>query len=627
MRPIVLSQSVDLGASVDSVWPLISDTNRLNRALGLPAMNFTDTPQGGRGSARQLGETTVLGVRMVFEEQPFEWSRGKRIRVLRKARRGPLTSIATSCSLGELPASPGAGGDDIRGSRLSVTVEIVPRHAIYRPLAWTLAKVNLSKMVTLSRELDAFVVAGAANPLQAQDSHANEAVVAAAVRAMKKSGVQDAVADKLGAFVRESADYDLIRIRPFELATEWQMNKREVLRALLHGVPAGLVELRWGIICPSCRTASDEANTLAEIALEGHCHLCDISFDLDLDRAVEATFIAHPSARAVTTQMFCSGGPGRVPHVFAQVVLEPRESKTLDSPPEVGRYRIFARGGASASVEVAEGAAERVDAAVEEGSVRPVEIRVCPGGTIAVTNATSEGRHVKLERLAYATDAATAHIVSTMPEFRSLFSSDLLKASTPLKVSRAAILFSDLTGSTALYSTVGDAAAFRLVDDHFDLLRGIVAERGGSFVKTMGDAVMAAFSDVDACAQAAIDALARFEVFRRDRAHGEHVGIKLGINAGPCYVVTANGTLDYFGQTVNVASRVQHLANSGEVVLAQALFEELTVEARARVVVGDRFEATVKGVGSPLSLLRLVPLGYRVASASSVKKLAISSAK
>jgi class 3 adenylate cyclase len=296
-----------------------------------------------------------------------------------------------------------------------------------------------------------------------------------------------------------------------------------------------------------------------------------------------------------------------MPHVLSQVVLEPEETKSLDGPTAPGRYRIFARGGASASVEVAEGAPGKVEATVEEGAVRPVDIRVSPGATIAVTNATREGRHVKLERLLYATDAATAHIVSTMPEFRSLFSSDLLKAGTPLKVSRAAILFSDLTGSTALYTKVGDAAAFRLVDDHFDLMRTIVAERGGSFVKTMGDAVMAAFADVDACAAAAIDALSRFEAFRMDRAHGEHVGIKLGINAGPCYVVTANGTLDYFGQTVNVASRVQHLASSGELVMAVDLFEELGATDKERVVTGERFEATVKGVERPLVLVRLTP--------------------
>ena len=87
---------------------------------------------------------------------------------------------------------------------------------------------------------------------------------------------------------------------------------------------------------------------------------------------------------------------------------------------------------------------------------------------------------MKIERLGFASTAATAHVVSTLSEFRSLFASDLLKRGTPLKVARAAVLFSDLTGSTALYAKVGDAAAFRLVDDHFDVMRAVVgaARRG-----------------------------------------------------------------------------------------------------------------------------------------------------
>ena len=75
-------------------------------------------------------------------------------------------------------------------------------------------------------------------------------------------------------------------------------------------------------------------------------------------------------------------------------------------------------------------------------------------------------------------------------------------------MSRVAILFSDLTGSTALYTALGDAAAFRLVDDHFDVLRASIAAHDGTIVKTMGDAVMAAFRDPVACARAAADALA-----------------------------------------------------------------------------------------------------------------------
>jgi class 3 adenylate cyclase len=212
---------------------------------------------------------------------------------------------------------------------------------------------------------------------------------------------------------------------------------------------------------------------------------------------------------------------------------------------------------------------------------------------------------MKIERLGFASAAATAHAVSTLDEFRTLFAKDLLKRGTPLKVARASLLFSDLTGSTALYTKVGDAAAFRLVDDHFDVMRAIVSAHDGVLVKTMGDAVMAAFADDRQCALAAIDALGRFQAFCNGRAHGEHVGIKLGMFAGACYVVTANGVLDYFGQTVNVASRVQHLAGSGEIVLSFETHAALQPADLAPLETVEQFEAQVKGVDAPLSLVRV----------------------
>src|SRR5262249_45548259 len=111
------------------------------------------------------------------------------------------------------------------------------------------------------------------------------------------------------------------------------------------------------------------------------------------------------------------------------------------------------------------------------------------------------------------------------------------------------------------------------------------------------------------CARAAVDALARFETFRAGRPHGDLVGLKLGFFAGACYVVTANGVLDYFGQTVNVASRLQHLAASGEIIMLEEAYAALDAELQASVVVRERFEARVKGVESPLALVRVARAG------------------
>ena len=333
--------------------------------------------------------------------------------------------------------------------------------------------------------------------------------------------------------------------------------------------------------------------------------MCDISFELDLDRAVEATFMPHPSVRQVPEALFCIGGPTRVPHVLTQALIEPGQEKAIDVPRETGRFRLFVRGGVSATIEVEDEGPPTASVTATGDHVEPAHVHVAPGGQLVVRGDWPEARHVKLERLGFASAAATAHTVATLPAFRTLFSSELLKRGTPLKVARAAVLFSDLTGSTALYTSVGDAAAFRLVDDHFDVLRAVVAEHGGAVIKTMGDAVMAAFTDAAQCARAGVAALERFEAFRRKEKHGALVGLKVGLFAGACYVVTANGVLDYFGQTVNCAARVQHLASSGELVLPFEVLGLMSEEERAKLAVGERFEARVKGVAEALDLVRV----------------------
>jgi len=609
MDAVVVTRSVDLTSPPERVWPLISDTDRFNRLLGMSTVTYKPIDAAGgqnksRGSARFTAETRAAGFALSYDEFPFEWTKEKAFSVRREMHGGPVESLTWRCTLERTRASDGPGAVD-NGTRATVRLAIVPRAWALRPVAWLNARQFATRFVGLGPAIDAHLVAGAPSPYVVPVSPSDRARIDAAVTALTERGVAAPLAAKIGAFVRESADADVVRIRPFALADDWNEDRRTVLRAFLHAVPVGLFELRWGLVCPSCLTASQQVQSLDEITAEGHCQLCDIRFDLDLDKAVEATFLPHPAIRRVPEQLFCMGGPGRTPHVVVQASVEPGDTRALDVPMQPGRYRVFGRGGATATLEVDPAAGPVAEATLGPDGIRPAQLRAAPGGELRLTNAYDDGRHVKIERLAFASTAATAHIVSTVDEFRSLFTKDLLKRGTPLRVARTAILFSDLTGSTALYTKVGDAAAFRLVDDHFDVMRAVVRAHEGVLVKTMGDAVMAAFVDVQQCVRAAADALARFETFRAQTTHGEHVGLKLGVFAGPCYVVTANGALDYFGQTVNVASRLQHLAQSGEIVLPAETYARLDAAEQRALTVGEAFEARVKGVEEPLALVRV----------------------
>jgi class 3 adenylate cyclase len=267
---------------------------------------------------------------------------------------------------------------------------------------------------------------------------------------------------------------------------------------------------------------------------------------------------------------------------------------------------VFVRGGASADIQVVAGgpAGLSFEAAA---TLVPGQGRLAPGGSVLVHQAGGVARHVKLEHVEWADSAATAHQMSLHPRFRRLFSGEVLGPGRQLSVARVALLFSDLSESTALYSRLGDAPAFRLVQDHFELLRDYVAAEGGVVVKTIGDAVMAAFPDESRAVRAAVAMQAGWDSFCTRQPVASHTMLKLGVHAGPAYVVTANNVLDYFGQTVNVAARLQGAARGREIVLTDELASRAAEGGwlgAARV--SERFDAVLKGLDAPLRAARLV---------------------
>src|SRR5262249_14915738 len=155
-------------------------------------------------------------------------------------------------------------------------------------------------------------------------------------------------------------------------------------------------------------------------------------------------------------------------------------------------------------------------------------------GVLVVANPVDEERHAKIEQTTWSDQAARARMVTSMPAFRRDFSNDILRPGMALKVARVGLFFSDLTGSTQLYTNAGDAAAFKLVQDHFEVVLALVEQHKGTLVKTIGDAVMAVFADDLDGLVACVAILHAFEEFRRDHEHRQMTHIKLGVFGGPC---------------------------------------------------------------------------------------------
>src|SRR5207244_3347415 len=155
----------------------------------------------------------------------------------------------------------------------------------------------------------------------------------------------------------------------------------------------------------------------------------------------------------------------------------------------------------------------------------------------------------------------TAKRLLTNQTFRDIYRTDAIDVDQRLKITSLTFLFTDLKGSTELYERVGDLAAFDLVQAHFRVLHEIVAGEAGAVVKTIGDAVMATFPTPDRAMAAALRIRDAMLALNAQRG-GEDLLLKIGLHEGPCLAVVLNDRQDYFGQTVNIASRVQGLAAS-----------------------------------------------------------------
>ena len=555
MSDLTYRFELDLASSPERLWPLVSDTNRFNRDTGVPAVD-----ERGRGpNARKRLRLTRLGVPVEWEEEPFEWVSPHRFSVLRRYVRGPLETMRVTATL-----RPREGG----GTHLVYDVVARPRGVVGRVAAAVLIGfLSRRRFVEVFRRYDAEVQG--AEPLVSKPRlapAARERVAAA------RGSLVRGPAERLVELVERGDDLTVTRIRPYALADAWASGRRETLELCLDATRAGLLELQWELLCPLCRGAASVETRLGDVAGTRHCETCLIDFEAGFDRSVEVTFRPAAAIRETARATFCVGGPQLTPHVVVQQLVPAGERRSVDVRLEPGRYRLRVLALPHAlPVVVEEGGPPAADARLGNDGWSAEELRVGGRAALMLENATAEEQLFELERTAWSDQAATAAEVTALQVYRDLFAAEALRPGEPISVGTLTVVFTDLRGSTRYYREVGDAPAFGSVLAHVDSLRDAVAGEGGSVVKAMGDAIMAVFPRPVAAVRAMLAA-------QRSLA-GKPLALKVGVHAGPCIAVTQNGVLDYFGSTVNLASRLVSLSIGEDLVVSDAVLTDPEVAA------------------------------------------------
>src|SRR5581483_6914513 len=400
--------------------------------------------------------------------------------------------------------------------------------------------------------------------------------------------------------VLKAQEVDLWHVRPLQLAREWNRRPIEVIEACLQAVRTGLLELRWDLLCPRCRVAKAWSGGLDRLPEGAHCPSCNIDYGRDFSKNVEASFRPAAAIRPLETGEYCLMGPSSTPHIKLQLALEPGETRDVPARLPFGAYRLRTlEAGPECDVDWQAGGFPALILSDDDVVAGPASGE----GMVRLENHGKRARVAIVESRAWVADALTADRVTALQAFRDLFSEDVLRPGDEVSIGRVTLLFSDLRGSTALYQKIGDATAYHLVRDHFAFMAQAIRDHQGAIVKTIGDAVMAAFARPEDGLAAAVEIQRKVAAFNRTHPvgdSGDAIAIKLGLHQGPCIVVTFNERLDYFGSTVNLAARLQGQSKGGDIVLSTELAADPAVapmldRLRAEGIPVELDQAALKG--------------------------------
>lgn len=594
------SAEIHVDLSPEQVWDFLSDTDHLNRVLGSPPIQYGSLILSGKDFCR-MASTRLFGIfRLEWKEYPFEWIRNKGYTVQRLFERGPLSSFN-----GGMETSPSN-----EGTRIRVYAEIAPRNILGRILTPLAGRKGMRDIIRYIQDyLRISHERGKEIRPPARRSQVTVQRLDERLTQLSNVNVDETLIQCLRRRLVERSDEEVIRMRPYELAAAWNTDSHETLRLFLHATRAGILNLIWEMMCPNCRVPKEEYNTLGMLTNQFHCDLCGVSYEADFERFVELRFSVHPAIREVRDVIYCLGSPARAPHILAQQYLEPGMEREFELPLDAEDYRIrtLASNHISSLVHTHTGQ-ESIDLIYHDGVWSRPENPFKPGPVrFRLKNDSADVIVAVVERVRWDPLALTAAEVTTLQEFRNLFSSEVLAPGRHIGVQNIAIFFTDLKGSTSLYESIGEAPAFNRVHRHFEYLMEVVQQNHGAIIKTIGDAIMAAFSRPEQAVRAALEAQAGLDEFNRSLPQNPPLVLKIGIHHGPVIAVNANGRLDYFGRTVNIAARIEDQSQGNDVVLSDDYYNE----PETRKIIGnfpvqsEQFSAKLKGIKEEFLLRRL----------------------
>ncbi|GAB4431487.1 MAG: hypothetical protein OHK0011_14340 [Turneriella sp.] len=554
-RPLDYLWKFSLPVSPEEVWPFLIDTSTFNKLLGLPVMTYEER-QG-----RLFGRSVNAGVLSEWEEVPWEWEYLKGLNNARIYSRGFATYVRSRYII-ERTA---------HGTDLYVYFGWVPRSLpgrlllkVAMPRLRADYESALAKVVSIIRERSDFESRQRALFLAAQ----HEAVEPAATERLRilsekaiRAGANSHLLRRLADFLLTAPEEEIARIRLKALSRRLEIPLDAMVRTALYAAHAGILTLSWDVTCPHCRGVRKSAESLGDVPAEETCEACHITFSTEDIANLEVVFHVNPEIRRAEKKFYCAAEPATKRHILIQRRVGPGSALDLETALQPGEYRVRLDGEKRyVPVSVGAGAERRIVIAEDSSPLQAAEQPV-----FVYPNRGAVERTLIVERKDEDNDALRPAEVFGVQLFRDLFGKETLAPGLKIELGRQNILFTDIVGSTNLYLSRGDGEAFSSVRRHFQKTYEIVRAFNGAVVKTIGDSAMVAFTDSLQCLKAAVELQKKFT----GNEETGNVLLRISIHAGPCLAVNLNSGVDYFGNTVNFAAKLQQLAGAREIAYSR----------------------------------------------------------
>lgn len=531
---------LELRATPMELWSFVSNTERLNQAIGLSAVE--EVIRVVDGEPVREGRTRQSGLSLTWREYPFEWVAGERFGVVRVYQEGPLRWMRSVVTLSPTET----------GTRLVHCVEAEARNVLARAAAAIqIGMISKRALERVYRRIDAFL-AGELKPMNRVPADAFlelESIppnVEARIRQLEseliETGVSSEVATTLCDWVRVAPAQELTRIRPIALARHLEVDEEEMITACMTGARLGLLVAGWDLLCPSCRVPSDFAATLSSLATHGNCAACALVYDLDLASSIELVFRPNPEFRDADRGNYCISSPAKAPHVVAQIRIAPHERLSVPVSLAEGNWNLHVRGRKPLRLEArrAGTAPWRLELRLE---APPSDMVISAGGAeLVLVNDGNREVRVRLEAVASRADVVTAARAFSHPRFAEVFPSEGLRADVSVHASILAFVAFECVNPDGPDEQDEWARALEIT----------ATAHGGALFRVREERALAVFDDPGRAACAALCVAA---------AYG-----RASLDVGPASATSADARLEYFGAPVQGAIQTLGWADRCEVV-------------------------------------------------------------